>query len=664
MDEVVSDVADVCGHPDVSVVIPAHNAATTIARALDSVAAQGRGDVEVIIVDDSSIDGTADVVRSLAGPDHRILRTGTRSGAAAARNLGIQHARGRYVAFLDADDEWLPGKLDRQVATLDAEPDLLFVACDAELVDEQGRMRGKVDPGRRRAVGQDGWKTLLKHCCVTTPSVVVRRQALLDVGGFDPDLPLGEDQDLWIRLAGRGPIGHLDETLVRVHDQPDGLTGLARNDGATPILAVVHRNLRRYADRLDGREIRAILAERYASIGRNQYGNGHPVRGLCLLARAIVRGGAPWRNLRYLLTASPPARFVKRLLRGEGGPAWPLVPIARETPPLLLVIVDTEEEFDWTQPFSKYNTSVESIALQPLAQEIHDRYGVVATYVLDYPVANDDAAAAVIAGFLAEARCEIGAHLQPWVNPPYAEVESTHNSYPGNLPFALEYRKLQALTDRIERRFGRRPRIYKAGRYGLGPSTMRILRTLGYDTDVSVVPHTSFRGKGGPDFRGLPDRPFWFGQDENLLEVPLTRGFCGLLWRWGYAIFPLIASRPGMALRLPGLFAALRLLDRITLTPEGVTLDEQIRLVRALVRRGHKVFSYTYHSSTLLPGATGYVKTEADQRQFLEQMDGFFSFFFHEIGGQALSVAAFRDRFAGKGAAGRAGEPEPGSAAP
>ena len=334
-----------------------------------------------------------------------------------------------------------------------------------------------------------------------------------------------------------------------------------------------------------------------------------------------------------------------------------MVPVSADEPPLLLVIVDTEEEFDWTQPFSKYNVSVESIALQPLAQAIHDRHGIVPTYVLDYPVANDDAAAAVIAGFLAEGRCEIGAHLQPWVNPPYAEVESTHNSYPGNLPFALEYRKLRALGDRIEQRFGRRPRIYKAGRYGLGPSTMRILRTLGYDTDVSVVPHTSFRWKGGPDFRGLPDRPFWFGRDEDLLEVPLSRGFCGLLWRWGGVVFPVIASRLGMALRLPGLFAAARLLDRITLTPEGVTLDEQIRLVRALVRRGHKVFSYTYHSSTLLPGATGYVKTEDDRRRFLEQMDGFFRFFFDDLRGRTLSVAAFRDRCAGKGAAERTGAP-------
>jgi len=633
-------------HPSVTVIVPAYNAATTIARALASVAAQGRGDMEVIVVDDSSVDGTADIVRAFSDLKVRLLRTEARSGAAAARNLGIRHARGRYVAFLDADDAWLPGKLDRQLATFESDPDLVFVSCDSELVDETGRMCGKVDPNRRRAVGHEGWKTLLKHSCVATPSVVVRRQALLDVGGFDPDLPVGEDQDLWIRLAGRGPIGHLDETLVRVHDQPDGLTGLARGGGAVPILSVVHRNLRRYADRLERADRRAVLAERYTNIGRNQYVNGHPFHGLRLLCGAIAQGAAPWQTFRYLMTASPPARFAKRLLRGESTAAWPLVSMSDGMPPLLMVIVDTEEEFDWTQPFSKYNTSVESIALQPLAQEIHDRYGIVPTYVLDYPVANDDDAAAVIAGFLADGRCEIGSHLQPWVNPPYVEVESAHHSYPGNLPFALEYGKLHALTDRIQQRFGRRPRIYKAGRYGLGPSTMRILRSLGYDTDVSVVPHTSFRWKGGPDFRGLPDRPFWFGGERDLLEVPLTRGFCGLLWRWGYAIFPVIGSRLGETLRLPGLFAALKLLDRITLTPEGVTLDEQIRLVRAMVGRGHKVFCYTYHSSTLLPGATGYVKTEEDQRRFLERMDGFFAFFLNQLGGKAVSVAAFREQVA------------------
>ncbi|MBV9884303.1 MAG: WalW protein, partial [Sphingomonadaceae bacterium] len=130
--------------------------------------------------------------------------------------------------------------------------------------------------------------------------------------------------------------------------------------------------------------------------------------------------------------------------------------------PELLIVVDTEEEFDWTRPFSRDNVATRTIPAQARAHEIYDRLGVVPTYVVDYPVATDPAAVGFLKGLRDAGKAEIGAHLHPWVTPPHAEEVTTHNSYHCNLPPALERAKLAALTERIATSFGARPTAFKA----------------------------------------------------------------------------------------------------------------------------------------------------------------------------------------------------------
>jgi hypothetical protein len=407
---------------------------------------------------------------------------------------------------------------------------------------------------------------------------------------------------------------------------------------------MVLKHLNANRERLSDREVRSILGHRYTSVGRNCYQRGHAREGLGLVSSAILKGHQPVRNIRYLIAASPPVRLVKRL-SGYQRPRHHgirLVEFPPDMPPQLLAVIDTEEEFDWRQPqpFSRHNRSVRSIQCQHLAQEIFDRFGIKPTYVMDYPVVDDDDAVAVIKAFYDSGRCEIGAHLQPWVNPPYEEETTIANSYPGNLPFALEYRKLAALSQRIHGRFGVSPVVYKAGRYGIGPSTVKILRSLGFRIDASLVPHTNFGRDGGPDFRGLPDRPFRFGDDLDLLEVPLTRGFAGLLKQWGPLLYPLMANRRAETLRIPALFARFGLLERITLTPEGVSYDELCRLTRTLLKRGQKVFCLTYHSSSLLPGSTPYVENEAQRANFLATIERYFETF---IASRCMQPATLKD---------------------
>ena len=312
--------------------------------------------------------------------------------------------------------------------------------------------------------------------------------------------------------------------------------------------------------------------------------------------------------------------------------------------PVILIIIDTEEDFDWDKPFDRNSTSVASLAAQHRAQEVFARHGVVPTYVVDYPVATSDLAGETLAAFQRDGQAEIGAHLHPWVNPPHEEAVNACNSYPGNLPPALERAKLAQLTEAITARFGARPTVYKAGRYGAGPATGGLLEDLGYEVDLSIVPFTSFAADGGPDFRDQGLQPYWFGRDRDLLEIPFSCGYYGLLAGTGPWLYPLVTNSLFMKARVPGILARLGLLERIRLTPEGSSLDDHLRLTKWLVSQGCRVFSIAYHSPSLAPGNTPYVKDEAGLTRFLETLDRYLTYFTTELGGRPSTPSALYRR--------------------
>ena len=309
--------------------------------------------------------------------------------------------------------------------------------------------------------------------------------------------------------------------------------------------------------------------------------------------------------------------------------------------PELLIVVDTEEEFDWSAPFSRESTSTRAIPAQARAHEIYDRFGVVPAYVVDYPVASDPAAVAFLRGLRDAGKAEIGAHLHPWVTPPHVEEVTARNSYHCNLPPELERAKLAALTDAIEAAFGERPTIFKAGRYGFGPSTQQALIELGYRIDCSFVPHTDLSGDGGPDYRGAPEAPHWLDETRGLLEVPLTVGFLGAAAGLGPRV-RLFDHAGAERLRLPGVLARTGLIARSRLTPEGTPAEEQCRLLEAMAARGHRVFSLTYHSPSLAPGHTPYVRDEADLARFLADIEAVLAFFRERLGGRFTTLSRVR----------------------
>lgn len=314
-----------------------------------------------------------------------------------------------------------------------------------------------------------------------------------------------------------------------------------------------------------------------------------------------------------------------------------LVPVPATWPPTLLVVIDTEEEFDWNAPFNPNSTAVTNIQEQHLAQAVLEGHGVCPTYVVDHPVAVSAVGREVLGPWQAAGRCDIGAHLHPWVTPPHQGPVDGWHSFAGNLAPELERAKLTTLTAAIEAGLGVRPVVYKAGRYGIGPATAGILDGLGYRVDCSVVPFTDFAPVGGPDFSGIGDGPFTLS--ERVTELPMSVHYAGLLARAGPRLFPLLQSRWAARLRLGGIASRAGLLERLRLSPEGHTLANMVRQTRAAMARGTRLFMLTYHSSSLLPGGAPYVRTAAERQAFLEVLGGYCRFFTRELGGRPGRVA-------------------------
>jgi glycosyltransferase involved in cell wall biosynthesis len=285
----------------VSAVIPVHNGEDYVAQAVRSVLAQTFPVHECIVVDDGSSDGTAGILSSF-GDDIRVIRQ-RQSGVSSARNRGAEEAGGDLVAFLDHDDEWLPAKLERQLATMG--PGDTMAVCALQVIDAAGNAMEvkRLGAPDRLVTGMllfDGTPTL---SCSSTG--VVRREPFLAMGGFDPALSMSADWDLLLRTLLEGSLAYVDEPLVRyrVHG-----ANMSRH------VDVMERDMRRaygkaFAHPALDTPIRARRGEAYGRLYRmlaGSYRDAHePIQAVRAGLRALRHHPA---LLRDLLTSSYNAR--------------------------------------------------------------------------------------------------------------------------------------------------------------------------------------------------------------------------------------------------------------------------------------------------------------------------------------------------------------------
>jgi len=312
--------------------------------------------------------------------------------------------------------------------------------------------------------------------------------------------------------------------------------------------------------------------------------------------------------------------------------------------PYLVVVIDTEEDFDWSQDFDRKNTNVHSVEFIKRGQQVFDDFNIKPVYVVDYAIVSQLDGYKLLRNIYQNGRCEIGVHLHPWVTPPFKEKVNRNNSFAGNLPLKLEKEKIILTCEVIEHVFGKRPKIYKAGRYGVGPNTTKILEDLDFEIDLSVCPGMNFSSEGGPDFTDYGPMPFWFGQHLQMLELPLTNGFTGVFSKYSKKLYKLISAPLASQVHAPGIAARLGLLNKICLSPEGFTISELTKLTQVLYADGLRIFSFSFHSPSLDIGKTPYVKTNKDLEEFLHRLETFFNFFLNELGGQSVTPIELKNQ--------------------
>lgn len=270
--------------PNVSVVMAAKNYARFLPAAVESVVGQTFPDWELLVIDDGSSDHTPHAVRRfLADPRIRYFRS-DRLGQPRAKNLGIGLARGEFVAFLDADDAWLPTKVEKQLALFPDRPDVGVVFCRRKLMDEEGKLlpaRLQPAPPRGRVLGR-----MFVQNFVCFSSAVVRREVFARVGAFDPQWDLAIDYDLWLRVARHHGFDFVDEELVLYRTGHGNLSKKLADRVATAF-SIMHRAETRYgvADDVPA----GAVAEGRA--------------GTCRTIGYVMRGSEPLTAARWYLRA-------------------------------------------------------------------------------------------------------------------------------------------------------------------------------------------------------------------------------------------------------------------------------------------------------------------------------------------------------------------------
>ena len=242
------------GQPHVSVVIPVWNGERYLREAIESVLEQNLESLEVVVIDDGSTDGTSVILQEYAINGRIRVHRQTNQGLVAALNTGLQIARSKYVARFDADDICMPGRLTAQLRHLECHPEVLAVGGAIEVIDEIGHSKGR----RGYPVGQVAATSgMLKGCTLAHPAVMMRKEAVQNVGGYRSFFKHAEDYDLWLRLIEHGPVDNLPEVMIKYRLHPESVShkhGTTQSLAAAAALVAHRRRAQGLPDPFDARE--------------------------------------------------------------------------------------------------------------------------------------------------------------------------------------------------------------------------------------------------------------------------------------------------------------------------------------------------------------------------------------------------------------------------
>jgi len=300
---------------EVDVIVPCYNVEHCVGRALDSVVRQTHQDFSIYAVDDGCTDNTLQVLETYA-PRCMVISQ-VHAGPAAARNRAIRESVSPFVAFIDADDEWLPDKLERQLALLRRNESLGMV-CSHCLICEAGSKEN-------RHIGVDDvphngrlFKHLVRNCFVFTPSVIVRRRCLQEIGLFNEALPVSEDFNLWLRIAARWDIAITPAVFAIVNKRPGSLSLTISSEERLRSGVAALEHVRSSCSTLSAVEqhaLRLALAERIYFYGSHLLSTGAQSVSRQHLSSALKLQSTHWRALAKLTLSYLPGEIYSSLAR-------------------------------------------------------------------------------------------------------------------------------------------------------------------------------------------------------------------------------------------------------------------------------------------------------------------------------------------------------------
>ena len=289
-------------NPKISVVIPSYNRAHYIEKTIDSVLEQKMADIEIILVDDGSTDNTRELVQKKYGDLVRYVYQ-ENQGIPGARNTGIKNARGDYIAFLDSDDSWRPGKLERQLSLAEEHPEYGLLASRCDKIQCSGNIK---KPGRPLSYqsrrGKSGWvlNDLFQANFIRTSSVIIRRDCFDKVGLFDEKQKQAQDYDLWLRMAAEYQVGFINEFLTVYVDNPKGISG----DGLIGRLYILQALEKSYLKQKIPEKIYNLrMARNYFAVGRHYLQRGDREKGLAYIKKARRLAPCHLKYMFYLIKA-------------------------------------------------------------------------------------------------------------------------------------------------------------------------------------------------------------------------------------------------------------------------------------------------------------------------------------------------------------------------
>ena len=296
----------------------------------------------------------------------------------------------------------------------------------------------------------------------------------------------------------------------------------------------------------------------------------------------------------------------------------------------ILVSIDTEED-NWTA--TREGIRIENIRALPEAHEFMTGLGLRPTYFCDYPVASTPWSAEILRALDTSGQCEIGAHLHPWNTPPLEEPFSDQNTMMKNLPASLQQRKLETLSQALREVTGKSPVSFRAGRFGLAREGVRALLALGYRVDSSVTPFVDWTEfSNGADYSEAPFSSYRLDGESSidqpvpggsLFELPISCGFTRHPFGWRGRVFKRLRHPILRPLRLTGLGAKSGWLRRVVGSPETDELADLLRLARCLIEQDVGYVHLFFHSPSLVPGYSPFVRTEADLAELRARLAGF-----------------------------------------